>query len=65
MFDGIAGVAKSIFNYELAQVEKFVNYAIGLLNNLIKVANSIPGVSISMISPVTIGRLAHGGIAGE
>lgn len=65
MLDGIVAITKSIFNYELQQVETFVNYAIKLLNKLINVANSIPGVKISLIDPVSIGRLAKGWVAGK
>lgn len=63
MLGGISGVAKSILNGAIGIIEGFVNSAVASLNSLISLANSVPGVSIDMISNVSFGRLAKWGIA--
>lgn len=61
----IAWIAKSVLNGAIWVIESFVNRAVAWLNSLIALANAVPGVSISTISPVSFGRLAYGGVAGE
>lgn len=61
----IAGVAKSVLNGAIWVIEWFVNRAVDGLNNLIALANAVPGVSLSPVKHVSFWRLAYGGIAGE
>lgn len=61
----IAGVAKSVLNGAIWVIEWFVNRAVAWLNNLIALANAVPGVSISPIKSVSFWRLAYWWIAGE
>lgn len=61
----IAGVAKSVLNGAIWVIEWFVNRAVDGLNNLIALANAVPGVSLSPVKYVSFWRLAYGGIAGE
>lgn len=68
MFSGLEGIAKSIFNGIVATIEWFINKAINGINSMINAANSVGGkigLKIETINPVSIGRLAHGGIAGQ
>lgn len=65
MLSGLEAVAKSIFNGIVAVIEGFINKAINAFNKLITAANNIWGISIPLIPTLTLGRLAHGGIAGE
>lgn len=53
---------KSIINAVLAGVENFLNTPINAINSFIDQVNSIPGVSISHMGNVSLGRLAVGGI---
>ena len=53
---------KSIINAVLSAVENFLNTPINAINSFIDQINSIPGVSISHIGNVSLGRLAVGGI---
>lgn len=66
MLSGIAGIAKGIFNGVIGIIEGFINTAIAGINKLIAAANSIGdkvGITIGTVPPVSIGKLAHGGIA--
>ena len=53
---------KSIINAVLSAVENFLNTPINAINSFIDQINSIPGVSISHLGNVSLGRLAVGGI---
>lgn len=61
----IAGVAKNVLNGAIWIIEWFVNRAVAWLNNLIALANAVPGVSIAPIKTVSFGRLTYWWIAGE
>jgi len=65
MLSWLEAVSKSIFNGIVAVIEGFINKAINAFNKLISAANNIWGISIPLIPTLTLGRLAHGGIAGE
>lgn len=68
MLDWLGGIAKNIFNAVVWTIEGFVNKAIWLINKLISAANSVAGtvwINIPTVQPISIWRLAHGGIAGE
>lgn len=53
---------KSIINSVLSAVESFLNTPINAINSFIDQVNNIPGVSISHMGNVSLGRLAVGGI---
>ena len=53
---------KSIINAVLSGVENFLNQPINAINSFIDQVNSLPGVSISHMGNISLGRLAVGGI---
>lgn len=47
----------------IGTIEKFINYAINGLNQLIQASNKVnPLFQISTVSPIAIPRFAHGGL---
>lgn len=58
----IAEKFKSIINKVLSAIESILNKPIGAINSLISKVNELPGVSISKLSKISIGRLKTGGI---
>lgn len=65
MISWIWDITKDIFNGVLGTIEGFINDAIWLLNKMIRLANEIPGVSITPIRDISFWRLAHWGMAWE
>lgn len=72
IFEGVAGIVKGvvntvidIINSMLRSLQVGINFAIEGINDIIRKANKVPGVSIPMIGTITIGKipkLAQGGI---
>ncbi len=58
----ITSVFKSAINSVLAYAEKTINGFITNINNAIKLVNRIPGVNVSSVKPISIPRMAAGGI---
>lgn len=62
MLSTVTGAAKMIFNNTIGMIEGFINRAIDGINALIRAANKVSPIGIGQISPVSIGRFAHGGL---
>lgn len=60
--NAISGAVKSGINGVISLIENTINSAIGLINGAIGLINKIPKVNISKISPLSLPRLAKGGI---
>jgi phage-related protein len=58
----VVGFVKGIVNGIIAGLEWLVNKGIDGINNLIDLANNVPGVHIGKIGHVSIPRMATGGI---
>ena len=62
-FTGVQDFVKGIINNIIGAFERFANSAISALNAVIRAANKLPGVNISLAPSVSIPRLAEGGYA--
>ena len=62
-FTGVQNFVKGIINNIIGAFERFANSAISALNAVIRAANKLPGVNISLAPSVSIPRLAEGGYA--
>ena len=62
MLSTVTGAAKMIFNSTIGLIEGFINRAIDGINALIRAANKVSPIGIGEVSPVSIGRFAHGGL---
>lgn len=60
--NAISGAVKSGINGVISLIENTINSAIGLINGAIGLINKIPKVNISTITPLSLPRLAKGGI---
>lgn len=60
--NAISGAVKSGINGVISMIENTINSAIGLINGAISLINKIPKVNISKITPLSLPRLAQGGI---
>lgn len=60
--NAISGAVKSGINGVISLIENTINSAIGLINGAIGLINKIPKVNISKITPLSLPRLAKGGI---
>lgn len=60
--DAIGGAFKSAMNSAIATAENAVNKAIGFINDAIDIINKLPGVEVGHVKPVSLPRLAKGGI---
>jgi phage-related protein len=60
--DAVGGAFKSVINSCLSTIEKTINKAIGFINGAINAINKLPGVSIGNVDPITLPRLAKGGV---
>lgn len=58
----IGGAVKGAINGVIGTIEGIINRAIALINGAIGIINKIPRVNIGKISPVSLPRLAKGGI---
>ena len=63
--DFFSGAIKGAVNGVLSWVESKVNWFINAINNVIKLINKIPGVSIGRLSRISLPRLATGGIINQ
>lgn len=61
--DAVSGAFKAVVNAILTFAENRINGFIKGINTVVGIVNKIPGVSISEITPLTIPKLATGGIA--
>lgn len=63
MFSGLTGIAKGVMNSVLGVIEGFVNGAIDAINAVIGAYNAVPlAPDLPLVSPVSLPRLARGGI---
>ena len=53
---------KSGVNKVFAAIEKTINKGIGLINSAIRLANKLPGISVSTLSKISLPRLERGGV---
>ena len=60
--DAVGGAVKTGINKVIDWVENTINNAIGLINGAIGLINQLPGVKIGKLTPLTLPRLAKGGI---
>lgn len=60
--DAIGGSVKAGINKVITWIENTINKAIGLINGAIGIINKLPGVSVPMLSRLSLPRLAKGGI---
>lgn len=58
----ISSSVKSGMNKVISAVERIINNGIGMINSAIKLANKLPGVSVSTIKKLSLPRLAKGAI---
>lgn len=63
--DFVSGLFKGVINAVLTDIENKINTFIYLLNSAIGLINKIPGVNITRVTPISISRLAEGGIVNE
>lgn len=63
MVSWLTGIAKSILNWVISVFEGMINFAIDGINKLVKAANAVSPIQISEVPRISIGRLAHWGIA--
>lgn len=60
--NAISGAIKGGVNRMIARVQAIINSAIALINSAISLANKLPGVSVGKVKPVSLPRLAEGGV---
>ena len=61
----ISSSVKSGINGVISAVERIINNGIGLINSAIRLANKLPGVSVSELGTLSLPRLARGGIVNK
>lgn len=61
--EAFSGAFKTVVNHVFEFIENRINGFIDMLNGAIKIINKIPGVDVSTVSPLSLPRLAKGGIA--
>ena len=61
--EAFSGAFKFVVNQVFEFIENRINGFINMLNGAIKIINKIPGVDVSPVSPLSLPRLAKGGIA--
>lgn len=63
--DFTSGLFKSVINGLFGFIEDRINGFIYLLNDAIDILNKVPGVDITTVDPISIPRLAEGGVVSE
>lgn len=58
----IDGSIRSVINAVFGRIEERINGFINLLNGAIEIINKIPNVNISAVSPISLPRMANGGL---
>ena len=61
IFDGIANTVKSVFRSVLQWIASKINAVSGLVNNLIRAFNQLPGPDIPLIPQLSVPQFAQGG----
>ena len=63
--DFTSGLFKKVINGLFGFIEDRINGFIYLLNDAIDILNKVPGVDITTVEPISIPRLAEGGVVNE
>lgn len=63
--NAIGNAIKAGINGVITMIENRINSAIGLINGAIGLINKIPGVAVKKITPLSLPRLARGGVLEE
>lgn len=58
----MAGAVKGAMNKVISKIESTINKGIRFINKAIKLANNLPGVTVSTMKEIKLGRLAQGGV---
>lgn len=58
----MSNAVKGAMNKVIGKIESVINKGIGFINKAIKLANKLPGVNVSTMKTIKLGRLAQGGV---